>query len=61
MKPVKPIKHGDIDYRQSPFKPGECMCGIPDCPGHQVDENGRVIVENHPLTKSYRVTNKWVN
>ena len=61
MKPVKPIKPGEIDYSQSPFKPGECKCGISDCRGHQVDENGRAIVENHPLARNYPVTNKWVN
>lgn len=61
MKAVKPITAGDIDYSQSPFKPGECKCGIHDCRGHLADENGHIIVENHPLAKNYRVTNKWAN
>jgi hypothetical protein len=53
MKPVKPGKPGNIDCSQSPFKPGECKCGIPNCPGHPII-NDKIIVSGHPLQQAAR-------
>lgn len=33
---------------ESPFKVGECKCGVPNCPGHQVVD-GKVDIPDHPL------------
>lgn len=33
---------------KSPFKEGECLCGVPDCPGHEVVE-GKISIPHHPL------------
>lgn len=33
---------------ESPFKPGECLCGIPNCAGHErVD--GKITFKGHPV------------
>ena len=31
----------------SPWKPGECLCGIPNCAGHKVVD-GKILLEGHP-------------
>jgi len=28
-----------------------CLCGIPNCKGHEIDEDGHVYIPNHPLGK----------
>ena len=32
----------------SPFKPGDCLCGVPDCAGHEA-VGDYIFIENHPL------------
>lgn len=36
------------DDAVSPWAPGECLCGIPNCAGHQA-VNGEIHMPNHPL------------
>ena len=36
------------DDNVSPWAPGECLCGIPNCAGHQA-KNGEIHMPNHPL------------
>lgn len=33
---------------ESPFKAGECLCGVPNCAGHQMID-GKIDIPNHPL------------
>ena len=35
------------DDHVSPWQPGECLCGIPNCVGHRV-VNGKILVKGHP-------------
>jgi hypothetical protein len=39
-------KNADSD--ESPFQPGECKCGVPNCAGHELEEDGKVHIRNHP-------------
>lgn len=39
-----PPKGDDV----SPWAPGECLCGIPNCAGHQA-VNGEIHMPSHPL------------
>jgi hypothetical protein len=32
----------------SPFKAGECLCGVADCTGHEAID-GKICIPNHPL------------
>jgi hypothetical protein len=36
------------DNDGSPWAPGECLCGIPNCAGHQAVK-GEIHMPNHPL------------
>lgn len=36
------------DDNVSPWAPGECLCGIPNCAGHQA-ANGEIHMPDHPL------------
>lgn len=31
----------------SPWQPGECLCGTPNCAGHK-EVNGRISFKDHP-------------
>jgi hypothetical protein len=33
---------------ESPFKEGECLCGIPNCKGHEVID-GKLTIKDHPV------------
>jgi hypothetical protein len=33
---------------ESPFKAGECLCGVPKCNGHEMID-GKSEIPNHPL------------
>jgi hypothetical protein len=33
---------------ESPFEAGECLCGVPNCSGHQMID-GKIEIPNHPL------------
>jgi hypothetical protein len=33
---------------KSPFQPGECKCGVPNCAGHELGEDGKVHIPDHP-------------
>jgi len=38
----------DTTDHASPFKSGECKCGVPNCAGHEVGEDGKVHIPDHP-------------
>lgn len=38
----------ETDENASPFQPGECKCGVPNCAGHEVGEDGKVHIPDHP-------------
>ena len=46
--PAKSTKVKKTSADESPLKPGDCLCGIPNCPGHEII-NGDVTVRNHPV------------
>jgi len=31
----------------SPWKPGECLCGVPNCAGHEVVD-GKILIIGRP-------------
>jgi hypothetical protein len=35
---------------ESSSKSGECACGIPNCPGHEI-KDGKVEIKGHPSTE----------
>jgi hypothetical protein len=45
-KPVaKPLTKADDNT--SPFKPGDCLCGIANCAGHE-EIDGKILFKGHP-------------
>lgn len=36
------------ETNESPFKAGDCLCGIPNCAGHE-EVDGKISFKGHPL------------
>jgi len=48
MDQALPEKTKEDNQHISPWQPGECKCGIPDCAGHEVMEDGKIYFIGHP-------------
>ena len=55
------MKPADQTKNKSPFEPGSCECGFPNCQGHEPDADGKVHIPNHPRGHLVLDMSKWAS